>query len=152
MLNAKQFNLGDQTQDYLEEIARAPFAAFLIVAAADGEVEPKEFKAFVTRLREVQTPLLQLALIQGPNPEETLKYLIENKGAASKCLAVAGEAFRKAPNQETGLEEIIDLASEVAKSNTKKFFGLFGGKDIRPQEMMAILAIRKALTTPPAEA
>lgn len=130
----------------IEMVGLAPFSAFLAVAGADGELEEKELKAFLSKLGSLKNPLLQIGLMTGAEPMERIKMLVEDKDLGGKCLRAAGAFFRENGEQGAGARaELLALAKEVAQTNGKRsFFGL-GARSVRPTEQMALFVIEQLI-------
>lgn len=102
----------DHHKDLVKDSSSAIYAAFLLVAAADGEIEAKETEAFAANLQFVGNPLLR-AMIDAAPPGKFPK----DAEAARECIAAAKELFDRHPEGDTARDAFLALLLSVAWSH-----------------------------------
>jgi len=94
----------------------APFAGFLHIAIADGEVEPSELLIFRMGMLTCESELLRKIVIHCPlDAEETLAHLLENPSLVPRSLAGIGALLRQDP---AAMAELMSVFERVAQSGS----------------------------------
>ena len=129
-----------------QTVARAPVLIFLVVAAADGDVDNKELKMFQKLLSGKKYQVL-LALMQQSDVSttEAVSQLVAQGGDLNARLAELNDAIDNAFSEESALGlklTLLAFAHSIAEASGG-FLGIFGSK-VSNQEKVAMAMIAHA--------
>lgn len=118
----------------LKEAALAPYAGFLLVAAADGQIEEREVHAFTMSMALAAHPLLKRVIdTDTREPTVILRQLAENTSLISSSLGAFGRICREHPD-----------GAEAREAFLRSMYLIAGGQP-GEKERRALRAIEQAL-------
>ncbi|MCB9676485.1 MAG: TerB family tellurite resistance protein [Alphaproteobacteria bacterium] len=96
----------------------APFAGFLMVAMADGKVEPHELFAFRAAMWRSENALFRQLVVHCPLEAHAVqRHLAERPDLLARSLAAAGAVFDMHPDGEGARKDFMRLLTTVAQSH-----------------------------------
>ena len=106
------------TRALMAEAAYAPFAGFVVVAGADGDVEEKEARAFLASLARVDDPLLVEMIRAAAEPlDERVDLLIASPERIPSALSAAGQLFARHPDGDVSRAAFMAILRDVAQAH-----------------------------------
>jgi tellurite resistance protein len=128
---------GEQSNlDLLRLATLAPYAAFILVASADGELEPKEVTAFAQAMGRVVDPALKAMMVTCPVSPGTATGLVAGDlGLSSRALAAFGVISSDADSGTESHEALVEVVMGVARAQG----------ELRAAELAAVMMVRRLL-------
>lgn len=110
--------MDQHTEALMAEAAYAPFAGFVVVAGADGDVEEKEVRAFLASLSRLDDPLLVEMIRAAPEPlEHRVDVLIGSPERIPASLSAAGQLFARHPDGDVSRAAFMAILRDVAEAH-----------------------------------
>lgn len=133
----------ESTRQISETLARAPVLMFLLVAAADGQVDKKELRTFQKLLAGKKYEVLLAMMQQSPaSAQETIVRLMsDGRPLRDQLLELSDtlDAAMPADTARTIKMILVAFAKEIAEASGG-FLGLFGSK-VSDEETAALAVI-----------
>jgi tellurite resistance protein len=96
----------------------APFAAFMMVAGADGKLDPREVNTFLARISMEKDPILRALLHRGDVPiEQRLTHLAKNKDLLLASLMAATLVFQQVRDGHLARNALMSLLGAIASAD-----------------------------------
>ncbi len=130
-----------------EQLARAPFAVFLSVSAADGTIDRKEVARFEDVFASPAFAIIRNHLADQPISAQTvIADLLRPETDLHQELNLLSQDLDRAllPTDAAAIKQALwQLGHEVARASGGNFLGL--GNKVSPQEQVALDALRLCL-------
>jgi hypothetical protein len=136
--------LGMCSEDDLQKMTYAPFIVFVLISAADGEIDQEELDAFVGALVERQEGLLGELLLHVPaSPQDMMKEIVGDPDSALVRLKEIGELIdaKLLPQHAISLKlDLWAIGKSVAEASGERL-GLAGQVSDEEKAALSALAV-----------
>lgn len=106
---------GDLPDEVVAIASFAPFAAFMMVAGADGNLDPREAVTFLARITTEEDPVLRALLDMGDMPlDQRMGHLADNRDLIKASLMAAMVVFMQVPGGSNARNALMSILEAIA--------------------------------------